>query len=69
MIVDTHVHVIADDATRYPLRPSGIGSEWFREHPVSAEQFAATATAATAALNTRPNRPRTAITSAPSMRF
>jgi L-fuconolactonase len=46
MIVDTHVHVIADDATRYPLRPSGIGSEWFREHPVSAEQFAVTATAA-----------------------
>jgi L-fuconolactonase len=46
MIVDTHVHVIADDATRYPLRPSGIGSEWFREHPVNVEQFAATATVA-----------------------
>jgi predicted TIM-barrel fold metal-dependent hydrolase len=46
MIVDTHVHVIADDVTRYPLRPSGVGSEWFREHPVSAEQFAATAIAA-----------------------
>ena len=46
MIVDTHVHVIADDATRYPLRPSGIGSEWFREHPVTVEQFAAAAAAA-----------------------
>jgi predicted TIM-barrel fold metal-dependent hydrolase len=46
MIVDTHVHVIARDAARYPLRPSGVGSEWFRDHPVSAEQFAMTATAA-----------------------
>ena len=25
MIVDTHVHVIAPDAARYPLRPSGVG--------------------------------------------
>ncbi len=46
MIVDTHVHVIAADAARYPLRPSGVGSQWFREHPVSVEQFATTARAA-----------------------
>ena len=39
MIVDTHVHVIAPDAARYPLRPSGVGSQWFREHPVSVEEF------------------------------
>ncbi len=43
MIVDTHVHVVAPDAERYPLHPSGVGSQWFREHPVSAEQFATTA--------------------------
>ncbi len=43
MIVDTHVHVVAPDHRRYPLRPSGIGSQWFREHPVSAEEYAATA--------------------------
>ena len=41
MIVDTHVHVVAPDTGRYPLRPSGIGSQWFREHPVSAEEYAA----------------------------
>ena len=46
MIVDTHVHVIADDVARYPLRPSGVGSEWFREHPVTVEEFAATAAVA-----------------------
>ena len=45
MIVDTHVHVIAPDEVRYPLRPSGVGSQWFRECPVSAEAFAATAIA------------------------
>ncbi len=46
MIVDTHVHVIAPDQARYPLRPAGVGSQWFREHPVSVEEFAATAAAA-----------------------
>jgi predicted TIM-barrel fold metal-dependent hydrolase len=43
VIVDTHVHVVAPDQGRYPLRPSGIGSQWFREHPVSAEEYAAAA--------------------------
>jgi L-fuconolactonase len=46
VLVDTHVHVIAADEARYPLRPSGVGSRWFREHPVTVEEFAATATAA-----------------------
>ena len=39
MLVDTHVHVIAPDEARYPLRPSGVGSQWFREHPVSVEEY------------------------------
>ena len=46
MIVDTHVHVVAPDDVRYPLRPSGVGSQWFREHPVSAEEYAAAAASA-----------------------
>ena len=46
MIVDTHVHVVAPDEARFPLRPSGVGSQWFREHPVTAEEYLATATAA-----------------------
>jgi predicted TIM-barrel fold metal-dependent hydrolase len=46
VIVDTHVHVIASDETRVPLRPSGVGTQWFREHPVTAEEFLVTATAA-----------------------
>jgi L-fuconolactonase len=45
VIVDTHVHVIAPDHARYPLRAAGVGSQWFREHPVSVEEFAATASA------------------------
>jgi predicted TIM-barrel fold metal-dependent hydrolase len=44
VIVDTHVHVIAPDPVRYPLHPFGIGSDWFREYPVTAEEFAAAAT-------------------------
>ena len=46
MIVDTHVHVIAPDDTRYPLLPAGVGSQWFREQPVSVEEYAATSNAA-----------------------
>jgi predicted TIM-barrel fold metal-dependent hydrolase len=43
MIVDTHVHVIARDEVRYPLHPAGVGTQWFREHPVDVEAFLATA--------------------------
>ncbi len=39
MIVDTHVHVVAADQDRYPLRPTGIGLDWFREAPVTVEDF------------------------------
>ena len=46
MIVDTHVHVIAPDQARYPLHPAGVGTQWFREHPVSVEEYAATSAAA-----------------------
>jgi L-fuconolactonase len=45
MIVDTHVHVVAPDTRRYPLQPSGVGTNWFREHPVGVEEYAATARA------------------------
>jgi L-fuconolactonase len=40
VIVDTHTHVIARDETRYPLRPSGVGSQWYRETPCSAAELA-----------------------------
>lgn len=40
-IVDAHVHVVAADRGRYPLSPPGVGSRWYEEHPVDAEQFAA----------------------------
>ena len=40
MIVDTHTHVVASDDARYPLRPSGVGSQWFRDTPCSAEELA-----------------------------
>jgi L-fuconolactonase len=46
MIVDTHVHVVARDEAHFPLRPSGVGSEWFREHPVDAQEYLDIATAA-----------------------
>lgn len=46
MIVDTHVHVVAPDETRFPLRPSGVGSQWFREHPVTVEEYLDTASGA-----------------------
>lgn len=40
MIVDTHAHVIARDEARYPLWPSGVGSQWFRDAPCTAEELA-----------------------------
>ncbi len=35
MIVDSHVHVASPDHERYPLRPSGAGSEWFKADDVA----------------------------------
>jgi len=46
VIVDTHVHVVAADRQRYPLRPTGVSLDWFREAPVTAEDFLELMTAA-----------------------
>jgi predicted TIM-barrel fold metal-dependent hydrolase len=46
LIIDTHVHVVGADEARYPLRPSGVGTQWVREHPVTTEEYLATATVA-----------------------
>jgi L-fuconolactonase len=46
VIVDTHVHVVAADTERYPLRPTGVNLDWFRESPVSVEEFLDLMTAA-----------------------
>jgi L-fuconolactonase len=40
VIVDTHTHVIAPDTSRFPLRPSGVGSTWFRDAPCDADELA-----------------------------
>jgi len=37
MIVDTHVHIVAEDRDRYPLNPEGPPLGWFEEAPVTAE--------------------------------
>jgi predicted TIM-barrel fold metal-dependent hydrolase len=39
VIVDTHVHVVADDETRYPLDPSGVTGPWYRDDPCSVERL------------------------------
>jgi predicted TIM-barrel fold metal-dependent hydrolase len=39
LIVDTHVHVVADDHTRYPLRPGVATNRWYETHPCSAPQL------------------------------
>lgn len=39
MIVDTHVHVVSDDESRYPLQPRGLPGAWYREAPCSVEQL------------------------------
>jgi L-fuconolactonase len=46
VIVDTHVHVVAADRERYPLHPTGISLDWFREAPVRVEEFLELMTAA-----------------------
>ena len=35
MIIDTHVHVVADDHERYPLQPSVATNPWYETHPCS----------------------------------
>ena len=39
LMVDTHVHVIAEDEARYPLNPSGVTAPWYREDPCSVERL------------------------------
>ncbi|MGH9016030.1 MAG: amidohydrolase family protein [Acidimicrobiia bacterium] len=41
MLVDTHVHVISDDASRYPLQPARLPGAWYREAPVTVEELLA----------------------------
>jgi L-fuconolactonase len=40
-MVDAHVHVVAGDHARFPLRPPGVGSRWYEEHPIDVDGFAA----------------------------
>lgn len=39
MLVDTHVHVVADDRERYPLHPREFTGPWYETHPCSAEKL------------------------------
>jgi predicted TIM-barrel fold metal-dependent hydrolase len=41
MLVDAHVHVVSSDTTRYPLRPSGIGSERLLQVSAPVQEFEA----------------------------
>ncbi len=42
MLIDAHVHIVADDEATYPLnpariQPAGVSQTWYREAPVTAE--------------------------------
>jgi predicted TIM-barrel fold metal-dependent hydrolase len=39
-LLDAHVHVVAGDRDQFPLRPPGVGSRWYEEHPADAAEFA-----------------------------
>ncbi len=39
VIVDTHLHIIADDLEKYPLSPATGDSAWAAERPLSAEDL------------------------------
>jgi L-fuconolactonase len=41
MLVDTHIHVISEDASRYPLQPARLPGAWYREAPVTVEELLA----------------------------
>jgi predicted TIM-barrel fold metal-dependent hydrolase len=45
-IVDAHVHVVSADRARYPLRPAGVGSDWYLTAPVDLHGLRAEMTAA-----------------------
>jgi predicted TIM-barrel fold metal-dependent hydrolase len=38
-MIDTHVHVVADDHDRYPLRPSVATNPWYETHPCSGREL------------------------------
>jgi predicted TIM-barrel fold metal-dependent hydrolase len=38
-VIDTHVHVVAPDESRYPLNPSGVTAPWYRDDPCSVERL------------------------------
>ena len=38
-LIDTHVHVVAEDKDAYPLNPAGLPGAWYLEAPCSAEAF------------------------------
>jgi predicted TIM-barrel fold metal-dependent hydrolase len=38
-VIDTHVHVIAEDEAAYPLQPMPLSGAWYREAPCSAERL------------------------------
>ncbi len=40
-LVDTHTHIVADDEAAYPLQPSGMTEEWYRDDPCSVERLLA----------------------------
>jgi predicted TIM-barrel fold metal-dependent hydrolase len=40
MLVDTHVHVVARDDPRYPLRPNRPGLTWITDHASPVEDYA-----------------------------
>lgn len=41
VLVDTHVHVISDDQSRYPLQPAALPGTWYRDAPVTADELLA----------------------------
>lgn len=45
-VIDAHVHVVSSDVERYPLRPSGIGSDWYVRAPVDVDALRAEMAAA-----------------------
>ena len=41
MMIDTHVHVVASDAARYPLQPSVATNPWYETHPCTGPELRA----------------------------
>ena len=37
--IDTHVHVVSPDEESFPLDPSGLTGEWYRDDPCSVERL------------------------------